>query len=155
MTDLSLNEKAEQLQFISKTHRKLHNDRRWIELRVLTFTLAIYGVILLSIFKEEIIIPESIFARLSFCIVYILLAFFSIMYLKILNDSNSVNVEIAHFAENEIINIIALNKQVIKSNHESTHTKKIFSSLVWETLVISTASILCSIITFKVEIFCY
>ena len=94
--------KLEQLKFLSETHRNLHEQRRRVELRVLTIILSMYGLATFAVLKGDI--DKEFIDDAKFWIWFAFLAIGGISsgYLRAIHKANRCNIRIAEAAEDEI-----------------------------------------------------
>ena len=103
-----LDSDLENLRHLSSTHRSLHDQRRKIEFRVLftilTFYVAVAGFAL-SELSEKVNLPDAI-TNWAVWIVFGAAAAISSIYLRRLNKSNLLNMNVAEKAEDEIAGVL-------------------------------------------------
>lgn len=129
------NFKLEQLRFLSKTHRTLHEQRRLIEQRVLLTTLSLYVLMAFAILKGEI---KEITTGLEFglWVAFLVLALIATAYLRSIHRANRINLSLAEAAENEITKIVdsrILNEVIEDASNASVHP---FWSWWWQATTI-------------------
>jgi hypothetical protein len=129
------------LRYVSELHRKLHQQRRSIELRVVLTTLTLYGLATMAALKGEYKpgVIDSIINAVwgSFLVV----AFLASAYLLNIHKSNRINIRFSESAEREIMEHVS--KGELKTISSSIKTKKILQYLPW---IWQTAIILCTAI---------
>lgn len=104
-------ERLSALQFISNTHRSLHDQRRKSETQAFFTALTFYALIGAARFTSVGTIPSPLPGMWN-CAVWILvmaMAVISAVYLYVIHRANQVNKTIAETAESEIQRIIQIN----------------------------------------------
>jgi len=103
-------ERISQLNFISTTHRALHEQRQRIEIRVIIITLSTFGLSTFAFLKGDLKLTLFVGLKLVIWITFLTLAIVSVLYLRRIHIANRTNIQIAEAAEDEIINSIGLTK---------------------------------------------
>jgi hypothetical protein len=98
-------ERFESLRFISNTQRAARDQRRSTQIRAFFTTLTFFALIVAAKFTGKLALPQSYRELFLFSVWALLLgvALLSSIYLEGLHRANSVNREIAHNAEAQIM----------------------------------------------------
>lgn len=99
---ISPSEKLDQLRFLSQTHRKAHEQRRQLEIRVLIITLSTFGLSAFGALKGEIHLKLTLTLDIGVWVTYLAFACISAGYLRMIHVANRANIRLAEAAENEI-----------------------------------------------------
>ena len=91
------------LRFVSKTHRKALDARRSYEWKTVTATLAFYVLVSAASLRETLV-PHGLVQHALVACGIAAVAATSIYYLRSLHNANQINKDIAHAAENTLIN---------------------------------------------------
>lgn len=133
MTD---SERAEQLRFLSQTHRTSHEQRRQLEVRVLIITLSTFGLFAFGALKGEITLKFTLVLDIAIWHLFFLLALFSTLYLRKIHAANSINIRLAEAAEDELAEIARAAKynQILKERVQ--YDRNQFWSWEWQAVII-------------------
>jgi len=127
--------KLEQLRFLSKTHRMLHEQRRRIEQRVLLTTLSLYVLSAFAVLKGDIDEIKTAL-KLGLWAAFLILALIAAAYLRSIHRANRINLSIAEAAEGDIATMVdseAVNQVVEDSSKARVHP---FWSWWWQATTI-------------------
>lgn len=129
-------DKLESLRFISELHRKLHHQRRTIELRILLTTLSLYALAAFAVLKGEFKHDpnESIIIAVWIC--FILVACLASAYLLRVHNANRINLTLSEAAEKEISNVLDLNGLKKAFEDAKDYRPRPFLTLIWQTAII-------------------
>jgi len=137
------------LQFISKTHRTLHNTRRDFEWKIFITTLTFYVLTVAAKLAGDLKFPVTNNAKTTVWILAIIVAVLSCIYLWLMHRANDVNKSIAELAENNLMECSGVTG-FIKNQSNVTKTKKrilgINWSFCWQFIIIFSFAIVGSII---------
>jgi len=96
-------EDIEDLKFLSKTHRELHEQRRKYEFQAVFTSLSFFALSVAGFLGDKVKLPDSPGIKTGIQIMFLLVAVACAALLKRLHVSNRKNLDIARNAENEIV----------------------------------------------------
>lgn len=132
---------VELLQNLSETHRSQFVERRKYEWKVLVSTCGIYAVVLGAKFTGEISLPSTRCFYILSWVISASLAVISSIYLWYIHRANKINQDLAHVAENALMDLSEIKefRKVRKSIPEFAYK---YWSLTWQIITISLFAII-------------
>ena len=144
----------ENLQFLSSTHRSLHDQRRKVEFKVLFTTLTFYIAVSGASLTGKAALPSSPSFRLLVWLVFLIVAGISSVYLRRINSANQRNMTIAVNAENVIASVLAsrgfpgLVPDEFQSKKESqSFGRRILPNWLWQITIVTIFALAAAAIT--------
>ena len=91
---------------LASSHRKLHNDRRKYEWKVIFSVITFYVLIVSAFYTGDIDFNNGPILMIIIPLIFAWLAIISIFFLRKLHIANSKNMRIAEYSERNINNLI-------------------------------------------------
>ncbi len=129
-------DKLENLRYLSELHRKLHQQRRAIELRVLLTTLSLYALAAFAVLKGEVTQAFDRSIIVAVCACFFVLGCLASAFLQRIHKANRANLNLAEAAEKEMVELIGLKN--LKDTSKAAERERPHPNLgwIWQTAII-------------------
>ena len=129
-------DKLKNLRFLSELHRKLHQQRRTIELRILLTTLSLYALAAFAVLKGELRQATDISIIVAVCVCFLVVGFLASAYLKRIHNANRANLNLAEAAEKGMMKLLVLKD--LDDTFKDAEKKRSHPNLawIWQTAII-------------------
>jgi len=137
------------LEFLSKTHRQLHDQRRKYEYKVFLTTLTFYVLCVGATYADTVRLPNHRGFYVAIFIAFLLLVYLSSSMLARIHGANWINIKSAELLEIEIVDIIEKRRPRVRPPGWDPDREQQHHHLYWQIALIGLFAVASTVMIFS------